>query len=61
MIGFHSVMDSPEPVRRVAPPTLTITNTSAATANSHTRTGSTRGCAVLACGANACCRAMVPM
>ena len=37
-IGFHSVIDRPEPVSRVAPPTLTIRNTSAATASSHTRT-----------------------
>ena len=32
-IGCHSVMESPEPVSRVAPPMLTITNTSAATAS----------------------------
>ena len=36
-IGCHSVMERPEPVSRVAPPTLTIKNTSAATANSHAR------------------------
>ena len=38
MIGFHSVIDRPEPVSRVAPPTLTSRNTSAATASSHART-----------------------
>ena len=32
MIGCHSVMERPEPVSRVAPPMLTIRNTSAATA-----------------------------
>src|SRR5688572_9923806 len=58
MIGCHSVMESPEPVSRVAPPTLTITNTSAATANSHTRTGSMRCVAVPRAGANVCCCAM---
>ena len=36
-IGCHSVMERPEPVSRVAPPMLTITNTSAATASSQTR------------------------
>ena len=39
MIGCHSVMERPEPVRRVAPPTLTIRNTSAATPSSHARNG----------------------
>ena len=39
MIGFHSVIDRPEPVRRVAPPTLTSRKTSAATVSSQTRTG----------------------
>ena len=38
MIGFHSVMDSPDPVRRVTPPITTITNTRAAVANSHAAT-----------------------
>ncbi len=37
--GFHSVIDRPEPVRRVAPPTTTMARTRAATANSHTATG----------------------
>jgi hypothetical protein len=32
--GFHSVIDKPEPVSRVAPPTATMRNTSAATASS---------------------------
>ena len=50
MIGCHSVMERPEPVSRVAPPTLTSANTSAATANSHTRTGSTRRAASASTG-----------
>ena len=32
MIGCHSVIERPEPVRRVAPPRLTIRKMSAATA-----------------------------
>ena len=38
MIGFHSVIDSPEPVRRVTPPTTTIANTRAAQMNSQMAT-----------------------
>ena len=34
--GFHSVIDNPDPVRRVAPPTTTMASTRAATENSHT-------------------------
>jgi hypothetical protein len=30
MIGFHSVMDNPDPVKRVAPPMITITQTASA-------------------------------
>ena len=45
MMGCHSVMESPDPVRRVAPPILTIANTRAATANNHTRTGLSRAVA----------------
>ena len=33
--GFHSVIESPDSVRRVAPPTSTMIAISAATANSH--------------------------
>jgi hypothetical protein len=39
MIGFHSVIDRPEPVSRVAPPTTTMANTSTAMAKSQTATG----------------------
>jgi hypothetical protein len=41
MIGCHSVMERPEPVRRVAPPMLTMTQTRAATTKSHVLTGFT--------------------
>src|SRR5665213_3802103 len=37
--GFHSVMDRPEPVRRVDPPTTTMANTRAATRYSQMATG----------------------
>ena len=37
MIGCHSVIDSPDPVSRVAPPTTTIASTNPAIANSHSR------------------------
>ena len=36
--GFHSTIERPEPVSRVAPPTTRVTNISAATVNSHSRT-----------------------
>ena len=36
--GFHSVMDSPNSVTRVAPPTSTMANTRAATHHSHSPT-----------------------
>ena len=36
--GFHSTIDSPDSVSRVAPPTSTIANTSTATQASHTPT-----------------------
>ncbi len=36
--GFHSVMDRPDWVRRVAPPTTTMAKMQAATAHSHPRT-----------------------
>jgi hypothetical protein len=36
--GFHSVIDSPEPVSRVAPPTTTMAKTSSATPKSHAAT-----------------------
>ena len=39
MIGAHSMMDRPEPVRRVAPPSVTITRTMAQRANSQSATG----------------------
>jgi hypothetical protein len=35
--GFHSTIESPDSVSRVAPPTSTITAISAATASSHAR------------------------
>lgn len=38
MIGFHSVIDSPEPVRRVMPPTTTMAKTRAAQTNSQMAT-----------------------
>ena len=38
MIGFHSVIERPEPVRRVSPPTTTRATTKAATTNSHAAT-----------------------
>jgi hypothetical protein len=38
MIGFHSVIDRPEPVRRVTPPTTTMANTSTATVQSQIAT-----------------------
>jgi hypothetical protein len=38
MIGCHSVIDSPECVNRVMPPTTTITNTKAQQPKSHTAT-----------------------
>src|SRR5690554_221379 len=34
MMGFHSVIDRPDSVRRVMPPTITMTNTRNATENS---------------------------
>jgi hypothetical protein len=36
--GFHSTIDRPDSVSRVAPPTTMVANTSAATASSHRRT-----------------------
>jgi hypothetical protein len=42
MIGFHSVIDRPDPVSRVAPPTTTSANTTAAVANSQMATGRDR-------------------
>src|SRR5262245_23618364 len=39
MIGFHSVIERPQPGSRVAPPRLTMASTKAATAKSQTRTG----------------------
>ena len=38
MIGFHSVIDRPEPVSRVMPPMTTMANTMAAQTNSQTAT-----------------------
>ena len=35
MMGAHSMMERPEPERRVAPPSATMTQTIAATASSH--------------------------
>ncbi len=41
-IGFHCVMESPDSVSLVAPPTITIAKISAATANAQTRTARKR-------------------
>ncbi|MNN08001.1 hypothetical protein D3C81_1208440 [compost metagenome] len=38
MMGFHSVIDRPEPVRRVTPPMTTMAKTMAALKNSHNAT-----------------------
>src|SRR5262249_1864128 len=43
--GFHSTIDRPDSVSRVAPPTTTVTNIRAATASSHSRTTRRRGAA----------------
>ena len=40
--GFHSTIDRPDSVSRVAPPTTTVTNIRAATASSHSRTARLR-------------------
>src|SRR5258708_8502737 len=40
--GFHSTIDRPDSVSRVAPPTTTVTNIRAATATSHSRTARPR-------------------
>src|SRR6266446_3847549 len=40
--GFHSTIDRPDSVSRVAPPTTTVTNIRAATASSHSRTARPR-------------------
>src|SRR6266436_9496671 len=40
--GFHSTIDRPDSVSRVAPPTTTVTNIRAATASSHNRTARPR-------------------
>src|SRR5215475_1202647 len=40
--GFHSTIDRPDSVSRVAPPTTTVTNIRAATASSHSRTARRR-------------------
>src|SRR5258705_363505 len=41
--GFHSTIDRPDSVSRVAPPTTSVTNISAATASSQRRTARRRG------------------
>src|ERR1044072_301412 len=43
VIGFHSTIDRPDSVSRVAPPTTTVTNISAATASSHSPPARRRG------------------
>src|SRR5215470_4470206 len=45
MTGFHSVIDSPESVSRVIPPTTTIRKINAQQANSHAATGPSRSSA----------------
>ena len=55
-IGCHSVIDNPECVRRVTPPTTTIANTSAQQTNSHVATlrrASKGSCTARAPGAGA--------
>ena len=42
MTGFHSVIERPEPVSRVAPPTTTMQNTISATQTSQSATGRER-------------------
>ena len=42
MIGFHSVIDSPDSVSRVIPPTTTMATISPATAHSHRASASGR-------------------
>ncbi|MNS67971.1 hypothetical protein D3C72_1012350 [compost metagenome] len=42
MMGFHSVIDRPEPVRRVTPPMTTMAKTMAALKNSHNATARLR-------------------
>ncbi len=43
MIGFHSTMDNPDSVSRVAPPTISVPTISAATTISQRRTARSRG------------------
>jgi hypothetical protein len=43
-------MESPEPVSRVAPPTITVAATSAARVHSQIRTGRKRSTVVTSCG-----------
>src|SRR5215469_9814125 len=45
MTGFHSVIDSPESVSRVIPPTTIIRKINAQQANSHAATAPSRGSA----------------
>src|SRR5262245_50420336 len=40
--GFHSTMESPDSVSRVAPPTISVSNIIAADTSSHSRTGRKR-------------------
>src|SRR5512138_2360214 len=40
--GFHSTIESPDSVSRVAPPTINVSNIIAAETNSHSRTGRKR-------------------
>ena len=42
MTGFHSVIDSPDWVSRVAPPTTTMAKMQPATTQSHARTGASK-------------------
>src|SRR5436190_15959437 len=42
--GFHSTIESPDSVRRVAPPTTSVANMSAATMRSHTRMARWEAC-----------------
>ena len=50
MIGFHSVMDSPDSVSRVMPPTTTIAKTRAATHMSHVISAAGRDIAISKAG-----------
>src|SRR5262249_14810284 len=53
-MGSHSVMERPDPVSRVAPPTPTSRNTKAASTSSHVRTPAVWAAALLLASAANC-------